>query len=108
MRKKIEGANNNFTEGNRYEIALEDRIAPYEWLPDYLIEFRLSTYPLIKILIDFLPESNMTRNKALDIWYDGRSILPERDKDKALPSWKMIGDKSVQIDHKKKWWQLWK
>lgn len=107
--RKIEEANKNFEEGNRYEIALEDRIAPHEWLPDYVKEFRLSTYPLIKAIIDFLPDNNLTKEKALEVWYSGRKLLPESDKDKTLPSWNITnGLGNDKPSSTKKWWQFWK
>jgi hypothetical protein len=108
--RKIEEANNNFEEGNRYEIAIDDRIKPHEWLPDYLIELRLSTYPLIKALIDFLPETNLTKKKAIDVWYSGRTQLPESEKDKASPSWNVTStnSNSDQTTDIEKWWQFWK
>lgn len=90
--KKIREHKERIDEMNRGEYESKYRLHPCDWLPDPLREMRLCVYPTIRSLIDLLPNNHPTKQPALDIWYSGRAILSERQKDEALPSWQLKRD----------------
>jgi hypothetical protein len=85
--KAIERLSREIEEGNRGEFDSEFNVRPSDWLPRPLREFRLSVYPLIRALIDALPDEDLVKERALQGWYEGRKILEESQKDQAIPRW---------------------
>lgn len=85
--KKIDKLRREIEEGNSGEWESEYRIGINDWLPRPLREFRLSVYPLVRTLIDTLPDDDPVKSRTLQVWYEGRKILEESQKDQTLPLW---------------------
>ena len=88
--KKIYNLNKEMEEGNKFEFESNFKIRPSDWLQEPIREFRLAIYPLIRVLIDVIPEESSTKTRALDLWFSGRKHLEERDKERSNPNWKPI------------------
>lgn len=93
--KAIETRNREIEEGNRGEFESEHRIRASDWLPELLRQFRLSVYPLIRTLIDTLPDHDPVKVRTLQVWYEGRKMLTERQKDQTVPLWLVERPNSV-------------
>jgi len=76
-------------EHNTMTFGMDERIYPHEYISEVIKEFRLNTYPIVRAFIDMLEENNQTQKEALRIWYQGRKILEEEEKDKVVPQWKI-------------------
>jgi len=85
--KAIEKLNEEIEEGHRGEFESEFKVRPSDWLPEPLRKFRLSVYPLVRALIDTLPDQDPVTIKALRVWYKGREVLLEEQKDQTIPQW---------------------
>jgi hypothetical protein len=85
--KKLKNLKREVDEGNAARSESQFRLSPSDWLPEPLREMRLATYPLIRAMIDLLPGDHPGRDRALETWNAGRTILSERDKDQAQPRW---------------------
>ncbi len=92
--KKINKLNQEMEEGNKGEYESDYKVQPADWLPEPLCDFRLTVYPLIKVLIDVLPDDSQAKKRAREYWYNGRAHLSEYEKVQANPSWKTLREDS--------------
>ncbi len=92
--KKINKLNEEIEEGNKGEYESDYKVRPADWLPEPLRDFRLNVYPLVKALIDVLPDDSDAKKRALEFWYKGRAHLAEYEKDQVNPSWKPLREET--------------
>ena len=65
--KAIEKRSVEIEEGNRGTFESESKVRASDWLSAPLREFRLSVYPLVRTLIDTLPNQDPVKEKALRV-----------------------------------------
>ncbi|MGH9941592.1 MAG: hypothetical protein ACRD9R_04430 [Pyrinomonadaceae bacterium] len=88
--KLLYSRNKEMEEGNLGEFESEYHIRFADWVMEPLREFRLAVYPHFRVLIDLLPADHPAKERAEDKWYEGRALLTEKQKDLALPRWKLL------------------
>lgn len=79
------------TELNRTAFHQDEFIRPRDeaFMPAALVVLRERAYPVIRALLDTLPEKNATRVEGMATFLAGRAFLSEPEKEALTPQWKV-------------------
>ncbi len=89
--KKLRNTNAEMEEGNKGELESEYKVRPCDWVPPILSDFRLAIYPIVRTLIEILPEGDRGRERIEDTWFHGLDVLQDtKERFKSEPTLSLI------------------